>query len=822
MTGAGLPGDGAALVCAVEDRRRITGAPGSSHNGIDWLEVTTADQRTLEVHLLHPAPGEPGGVPAGPAWTPDNLRVTGGERITGIAVTGLAVAGDVLRVTVDTAGDFSPYALRLVASGTEDAVPAGVDPALAAVTFSFKAGCPTRFDCVPDDDCPPAALAPTPPLDYLARDHARLRQILVDRLALHLDDVHPERAAEPLTAMVDLLAHVAEQVSVTGDLVATETHLHTARSRISLRRHARLLDHALHDGTNARTWVALEVAAGSAADGALLDEGTALVTRGQGAEAALAAVPPASGGATVFATLHPIRLAAARSELAFHTWSDAECCLPAGATSATFVRPPGLDLAPGDVLVLEEVVGRDTGLAADADRGRRQAVRLVDVHEDRDPVEAVDVVTVTWHAGDALTTPLCLSATIGAGALPLPTALARGNVVLADHGHPLDVVPLVPDVVDPALQRGRPWRPQVALDGLTVACAYDHDAALTAAAAEALAPDRATALPSLRLVELGAAVDAPDWLPARDLLGAEGSAPRFVVEFERGAASDRIGRARLRAGDDRAGRRPPDGTRFRASGRRGGGAEGNVGPEALGHVVTGLAGITRVRNPLPALGGTPPESFAQVRRSAPEAFRTQRRAVTLADYVTIAEEHPDVQRAAAAVRWTGSWHTVFVTVDRLGGRRVRGDVAFRDDLVGRLDARRLTGADVEMRDPVDVAVELGLRICVAPEVVRGDVEREVRRRLSARVFADGSTGEFHPDRWSFGDALYLSPVLAAVQAVDGVVSVEAVAFQRFGRASAGELDAGVLGVADAEVVRLDDDPSFPERGRLTIELAGGR
>jgi predicted phage baseplate assembly protein len=355
-----------------------------------------------------------------------------------------------------------------------------------------------------------------------------------------------------------------------------------------------------------------------------------------------------------------------------------------------------------------------------------------------------------------------------------------------------------------------------------VACGYDHDLAGSAAAREALTPDRATALPALRLTEIGAAVDVPDWTPARDLLGVDGSAQLFVVEFERGASADRIGRPRLRFGDDRAGRRPPAGTRFAAAGRSGGGVAGNVGAEALAHVVTPLTGITRVRNPLPAVGGTPPESFPEARRSAPEAFRTQRRAVTPADYVAVAEEHPDVQRASAAVRWTGSWHSVFVTVDRLGGRRVAGDRIFRDDLTARLDARRLTGADVELRDPVDVPVDLELRVCAAPDVVAADVEREIRQGLSARVLADGSTGLFHPDRWSFGDPLYLSPVVAAVQAIDGVTAVEAITFQRLGRPAAGELADGVLAVADVEVVRLDDDPSFPERGRLAIEMRGGR
>lgn len=826
-----------ALECGLEDRRRITGAAGSTLNGIDWLEVVSDDQRTLEVHLLHPAPGEPGGVPGGAPWTAANLRVTGGERITGIAVTALAVAGDVLTVTVDTAGDFSPYQLRLVATGTEDTPPPGVDPALAAVTFSFKAGCATRFDCAPDVDCPPTPMLPAPRLDLFARDHERLRQVLVDRLSTTLDpaltaDLAAGRVADPLTAMVDLLAHVGEQVAVTGDLVASETHLHTARSRISLRRHARLLDHALHDGTNARTWVAFEVAPGGTADGALLDAGTPVVTRGHGSSAALTALPDVTSDATVFATMHPVRLAAARSAIAFHTWSDAECCLPAGSTTATFVREPGVDLVVGDVLVLEEVVGRETGRTADGDRDRRHAVRVVEVHPDTDPVEGVDIVMVRWHAADALPTPLCVSTRIAADAAPVPVAVARANVVLADHGRPvrelddagvrIAEIELAPATVDPDHQRGRPYRPTVLLDGLTVACTYDHDRAVVRAAGEALTPDRSTAVPAVELTEADATPDTPPWTPVRDLLGADGAARRFVVEFERGATATTLGRPRLRFGDGRHGRRPVDGTRFTLTGRVDGGTHGNVGADALGHVVTDLTGITRVRNPLPAVGGTRPESPAEVRRTAPEAYRVQRRAVTPADYVAVVEEHPDVQRAAARVRWTGSWHTVFVTVDRRGGRSVRGDRAFRADLEARLDARRLAGTDVELRDPVDVPVELELAICVEPEVIRTDVERRVRRLLWARIHGDGTRGLFHPDNWTFGDPLYLSPVLAAVQSVDGVVSVEATRFHRFGRAAGDELAEGVLPVADVEVVRLDDDPDAPEHGRLTLTLTGGR
>ena len=81
--------------------------------------------------------------------------------------------------------------------------------------------------------------------------------------------------------------------------------------------------------------------------------------------------------------------------------------------------------------------------------------------------------------------------------------------------------------------------------------------------------------------------------------------------------------------------------------------------------VTDEEAIGQVSNPMPACGGTDPETIEQVRHSAPSGFRTQERAVTAADYAQVAGRHHGVQRAAATFRWTGSWYTVFLTIDRL-------------------------------------------------------------------------------------------------------------------------------------------------------------
>ncbi|MEM6457082.1 MAG: putative baseplate assembly protein, partial [Acidobacteriota bacterium] len=305
------------------------------------------------------------------------------------------------------------------------------------------------------------------------------------------------------------------------------------------------------------------------------------------------------------------------------------------------------------------------------------------------------------------------------------------------------------------------------------------------------------------------------WQPRSDLLASGAFAAHFVAEIE----DDR--RARLRFGDDTHGLSPAPETAFEAVYRVGQGPAGMVGADALAHALLDLdPGITRVRNPLPAWGGRRPENLDDVRRDAPEAFRVQERAVTAEDYARMAERHPEVAKAAARLRWTGSWTTAFVTVDRRGGRAVDAD--FEQEIEDFLGRYRLAGQDVEVDGPIFVPLDLALHVCVKPGRPRSGVARALASRLGAGVQADGRCGYFHPDRWTFGQAVYLSPIVAEAMAIDGVESVAVTAFQRWQRPGSDARDAGVLDVHGLEIVRLDNDPSRPENGVLTIQAGGGR
>ena len=186
-----------------------------------------------------------------------------------------------------------------------------------------------------------------------------------------------------------------------------------------------------------------------------------------------------------------------------------------------------------------------------------------------------------------------------------------------------------------------------------------------------------------------------------------------------------------------------------------------------------------MRNPLPAVGGVAPEQIDEVRQRAPVAFRTQRRAVTPSDYANELTKHPEVQRAVASFRWTGSWRTVFIAVDRVGGGEV--DAPFEQRMRSYLEPLRMAGHDLEIHTPSFVAIELKLQVCVGADYFRADVEKELRRLFSSRVLADGRRGVFHPDNFTFGQTVYLSPLIAAAGRVDGVDSVRVLTFQRQGR-----------------------------------------
>lgn len=829
------------LACA-DDARRATLLTQAARQGIDYLEVTSENQLTLEVQLI-PNAGTAAFVTSLTGRL-DKVRITGGERIRDVRVVDVQPQGtDAIEVTVDRAGDFSTYTLAI-----DDVA---MDPAYAEVDFSFKAGCAARFDCAPRRDCPAPELE-EPPIDYMAKDYASFRRALLDFLPTRVPGFDEEHAADLSVSLVELLAYVGDLISWEQDAVATEAFLATARRRTSVRRHARLVDYRMHDGTSARAWVHARLATGAGTG--LVRAGTQVLTRltapvGQVPPPHPAVIAPArpedadaarAAAAAVFEVVEEADLGEPLNDLPIHTWGDGECCLPVGATAAHLqkdvayvagdaARSDPWRLRPGRRLLLEEVASPTTGLAADADTTHRQVVTLTRVERARDDLMATALTYVEWSQDDALRFPLCVSVVDEPGTAPRRVSLARGNLMLADHGasRPVEWHPEDPGWFGPPL-------PAPPGQGIEVGeRAFELTLREGPLARRLPLADGAPASAIETVVDLGKAVPQVTlraglqpttlvgWKPAPDgLFDADGFSTAFVVE------TDDEGRATLRFGDDVYGAAPPDGAFVEASYRVGIGGAGNVGTGALAHLLEGaqpLPAIVEVRNPLPARGGVDPEPVERVKRIAPDAFRAVReRAVTESDYAEIAERLPVVSNARATFRWTGSWYTVYLAVDPVGGREL--SLSDRQAILDFVTRFTQAGYDLELEQPRYVPLSLELHVCARRGQLRADVEEAVLEALGSRRGAF-----FDPDRFSFGDPLYLSQLAAAVEAVPGVDSVTPLRFARLDEedpdpsrpASAAHIDGGLIQADRLEVLRLDNDPSRPERGELRLVMGGG-
>lgn len=853
------------LICLSEQRREAV-RQHPQLNGLDYVEVGS-DQRMLTVYFLGKAPV---------ALEPSNIRIEGGRRIRDITVekvtvtrTKMAELDDFMEIITDKAGDFSTYTLRVVIRdeyGDYQPHPA-FDPRYDRVEFSFKVDCPSDLDCKPAPVCPPEP-RDEPVINYLAKDYASFRQLMLDRLALVMPEWRERHVPDLGIALVEVLAYAGDHLSYYQDAVATEAYLDTARQRMSVRRHARLVDYLLHEGCNARTWVCVKTESQVTLD----PQDIYFITRRENLSVVvkdedLRQLP--SGGYEIFEPMTDtqIKLYLGQHEIHFYTWGDKECCLPRGTTAATLIgrwiddthasdspaskpeqhvsgykdetgsraktpAPPELHFTLGDVLIFEEVIGPKTANSADADPTHRHAVRITGITPVTDPlVPTLALTDITWSEEDALPFPLCLSA-LG----PPPKcdvieyiSVARGNLILVDHGvrimedlprveikDTMQTCECVGTVADTVLIPER-YRPVLKEAPLT----FSEPLAPSLSASRMLRQDVRQALPWVKLTDTRPNVARTDWSPQRDLLNSHNPDLHFVVEM------DNERRAHLRFGDDELGQRPDAGTTFQAHYRVGTGPSGNVGADAIAHLVTRMqtvsGGIKAIRNPLPARGGTAPEPIDEAKLFAPHAFRQRlERAITTEDYAAIVmrEFSTRVQRAAATLRWNGSWYEVLVAIDPFG--QEEANPTLLEDITGRLHRYRRIGHNLMVKSARRVPLDIELIVCVLPGYLRGHVKAALLEVFSNRRSPDGKLGFFHPDTLTFGEGVHISKLIATAQGVTGVESVKVHTFQRLYELPNDEIANGVLPLGPLEIARLDNDPSFPENGRLRLDMRGGR
>jgi hypothetical protein len=94
--------------------------------------------------------------------------------------------------------------------------------------------------------------------------------------------------------------------------------------------------------------------------------------------------------------------------------------------------------------------------------------------------------------------------------------------------------------------------------------------------------------------------------------------------------------------------------------------------------------------------------------------------------------------------------------------------------------------------------------------------------LGSGELPDGRPAFFTPGKFTLGETVYLSPIYQAARSVAGVQTVTATVFQPQGPSTTVYLDQGEIPLGPSQVARLDNDPSYPGHGRMTLVLEGGK
>jgi hypothetical protein len=852
------------------DRAALLRSDGNptKYTGIDFIHVEAAcDQTRLRIYLLTDATEllvpfhelDEDGVPLRPeditirdASDPNAppIRVIGIDAVDGSQVLfDTEVERHYIGVTLERAGDFSQHRLRIDDPNPEiDNLEtfSRIDRFFNNHAFSFKAGCPDRLDCLaPAPFCPPPPSVDFP-VDYLARDFVSLRNALLEFGAQRYPEWSLPIEADVGVMFMEVMAALGDELSYIQDRYAREAFLETATERRSVRRKTRLLDFEMHDGRSATTLLEIQVEESAPETTIRAGSRVFALSESFGAipfEVGRGLVDTPFGAAPTTYEVHDDWNAG--EHLPF-TFDDGQVCLDVGTTEL-FVE--------GAIDAIEALINDPN--SEDPPRftllrsgNRQHLVRLVSHETFIDPLQNQEVTRLTWDARDALPFQMDLvGLQISFNIVPA-TAGERRRLDFARA--PFETLP---DDVLAAVEREGPLR----IAGVT------RERLLTPEEAEAeqarlerppivffgLLGTEAAGLgflgdalrhttPELQVIQNPETAPIP-WQWRRSLIDADPTEPVFTLEdgiWQRVRAFSRLGTPfvhqdyatgagfSVRFGDGQFGIAPPQNDPFRVIYRTAPGTRANVPPGAVNALAFGDANdfadqtwIVAATNPFPVTNGVDPETVAQAKQLASEAYQSETFfAVRPRDYGRQAEKLEFVQRAQGTARWTGTWTSLFVATDPFGSSSLTD--AQRDELDDYMNCVRQTGRDVIVRDPKTIAVDLRVVICLEPHAHAS----HILAQLSEVMFGPGTNrrvkGFFHPDHFTFGTPLRRSALEATIQRVPGVLSVRSVAIRRRGLGPFRAMREVVKFGSD-QILRLENDPARPEGGTLTFRVRGG-
>jgi hypothetical protein len=248
------------------------------------------------------------------------------------------------------------------------------------------------------------------------------------------------------------------------------------------------------------------------------------------------------------------------------------------------------------------------------------------------------------------------------------------------------------------------------------------------------------------------------WREAPSFFGCGPQDQVYIVRHNAGAAV-------VTFGDGQRGARLPTGADNVVATYRYG--AGKAAPPAGG--ITQLArpvkGLTGVRSPVAAGGGSDAENPDQLRTYAPRSALLLGRAVSVDDMQVVAAGAPGVRAATAEWRWSKDKQRPVVQIWYIGDANARTTVSQR--------LRRVSDSTTPIA--VDVATPIVLRLAIDVEIDARYLDDVVLPQVRAALM-DGELGVLAPARIGIGQPLFRSQVFAAALSVEGVIDVRGLAF----------------------------------------------
>jgi hypothetical protein len=256
----------------------------------------------------------------------------------------------------------------------------------------------------------------------------------------------------------------------------------------------------------------------------------------------------------------------------------------------------------------------------------------------------------------------------------------------------------------------------------------------------------------------GIRVNGLRWHEAPTLFG-HGSQEHIYV-----TRTDDDGKTTIEFGDGVAGARLPSGQdNVRATYRKGIGIGGLVKAGQLTSLLTRPLGIKSVVNPEDATGAQDRESLDNARTNAPLTVLTLDRTVSLQDYEDFSRAFAGIAKALATWTWDGQTKRVFITVAGPAGAEIKTDSDTFTNLLTALQQAGDPFVSLLVKSYRPAHFRFAGNVKVNPDyemdAVLAGVEQALRQQFSFDVRA-------------FGQPVFLSELIAAVQTVPGVVAMD--------------------------------------------------